>query len=248
MERYFFTASSKAGVLANPQHLNSGQKPRYTHSGTHADATSGSTLAISSTTSRHAARVSGEACEHSLRRDMNITVCALAKHSCSTGASCRAPVRSSPVRSVRWVETKCSIPNLCLTKCTDTQYGRFVHFQEKMSFRIGECSERRIVFFHLEDGSFVPSGIRIVVRAASATLRHEPSTLRNFNAVLFMGLDYTICGSFCHSGLTKRQKEMKGFKISALFASLKKYIQHNCERFDFLIKFSPFKFWHRCHS
>jgi hypothetical protein len=24
------------------------------------------------------------------------------------------------------------------------------------------------------------------VRAASATLRHEPSTLRNFNAVLFM--------------------------------------------------------------
>ena len=198
MERYFFTASSKAGVLANPQHLNSGQKPRYTHSGTHADATSGSTLAISSTTSRHAARVSGEACEHSLRRDMNITVCALAKHSCSTGASCRAQVRSSPVLSVRCVETKCSIPNLCLTKCTDTQYGRFVHFQEKMSFRIGECSERRIVFFHLGDGSFVPSGIRIVVRAASATLRHEPSTLRNFNAVLFMPLiiPYTVVFAF----------------------------------------------------
>ena len=66
--------------------------------------------------------------------------------------------------------------------------------------------------------------------------------LEKFQCCTVHAVDYTICGSFCHSGLTKRQKEMKGFKISALFASLKKYLQHNCGRFDFLIKFSPLNF------
>jgi hypothetical protein len=35
-------------------------------------------------------------------------------------------------------------------------------------------------FFHLEDGSFVPSSCRIVVLAASATSRHVPLTFMNF--------------------------------------------------------------------
>src|SRR3712207_7042023 len=52
-------------------------------------STSGSLSAMASTTCRHAARVSALACPHSRRREMNMTACAFAKHSCTTGASCR---------------------------------------------------------------------------------------------------------------------------------------------------------------
>ena len=106
---------------------------------------------------------------------------AFAKHSCSTVASCGFDVRSSPVRSVRCVETKCSMPYLWRTKCTLTQYGRSIHFHPTSSFLMGECSARSMRFFHLCDGSLLPSGIRIVVRAASATSRQVPRILRNFN-------------------------------------------------------------------
>ena len=112
VSRYALTASENFGEFVNPHDLNSGQNPRYTHSGTQQEATSGSTLAISSTTFFHAARVSGEACEQRRRLEMNMTACALAKHSCTTGASCVFSVRSSPVLSLLCVDTKCSMPYL----------------------------------------------------------------------------------------------------------------------------------------
>ena len=46
-------------MSTKPQLLNSGQKPRYTHSGTQQDASSGSFSASASITIFHAARVSG---------------------------------------------------------------------------------------------------------------------------------------------------------------------------------------------
>ena len=71
------------------------------------------------------------------------------------------------------------MPNLWRTKCTDTQYGRSTHFQLKQSLRTGECSARRMRFFQRGLGSFTPSSRRIVVRAASATSRHDPTFFMN---------------------------------------------------------------------
>ena len=126
---------------------------------------------------------------------MNISSEAFAMHSCSTGASCGFTVRSSPVRSVRCVETKCSMPYLWRTKCTLTQYGRLPHFHDTSSLRIGECSARRMRRFHAGVGSFVPAPMRIVVRAASATSRHVPITFRNLRTVCAMASPYLAVSS-----------------------------------------------------
>ena len=72
-----------------------------------------------------------------------------------------------------------------------TQYGRSCHFQLKQSLRIGECSASRMRFFQREDGSFVPSSCRIVVRAASATSRHVPFTFKNL--IVAMPVLYHVC-------------------------------------------------------
>ena len=53
------------------------------------------------------------------------------------------------------------------------------HDKNIFNFLTGECSANKIRFFHLDEGSLVPSSWRIVVRAASATSRHVPLTFRN---------------------------------------------------------------------
>ena len=110
-----------------------------------------------------------------------------------------------------------------------------------------ELSDRRVF---RKKNSLLPLGGRLLRplwhtdRCAGGIRDTAPRAehLEKFQCCTVHAVDYTIYGSFCHSGLTKRQKEVKGFKISALFASLKKYIQHNCGRFDFLIKFSALNF------
>ena len=64
-----------------------------------------------------------------------------------------------------------------------------------------------MVFFHFDDGSFVPSGIRMVVRAASATLRHVPMTFKYLSEV------FSMAGIIPYAQKRRRQKAGAAFSM-----------------------------------
>ncbi len=95
-----------------------------------------------------------------------------------TGASWGSLSRSVPVRSVRCVETKCSIPILWRLIWTDTQYGRSSHVQQNVSALIGECSACIIRLRHSVDGHANWSRLPWVAIAISYTTGQPVSISR----------------------------------------------------------------------